>query len=186
MDRKQLNTALWSAQWTLAVAFDFTGMCKLGLEADHVRAHFTLTADAASPVLHTVGAVEVALAVLIILPALLVPALSILASLALSAVALVGILQPATAMATGFAAVDVALLLVAALVTAGRIAQAMTAVGPDWRSCSILLEGRDVRQVLRPARRALVADQIVLADQGHFLPFEVDHEAARAWPPTTR
>ena len=124
MDRT-LDKGIWAAQWTLAAAFEIAGMCKLGFQAHHLRPHFGYAAAMTTPMLHRVAAIEIALAFLVVLPALLqiLPRLSVLAAMALGVIALAGLLQPSSAAATGFVAVDVALLALAALVAAGRFAQ---------------------------------------------------------------
>jgi hypothetical protein len=101
-------------------------MFKLGVEADDVRAHFGLAAQATTALVHSMGAIEVSLAVLAVIPALLrtVPALSFVATALLGGVALLGTVRPDTAMATGFAAGNATLFALAALVTAARIATA--------------------------------------------------------------
>jgi hypothetical protein len=119
-----LEKARWTAQWTLAVAFELTGMCKLGFEAHQLRGHFGYAAAMTTPMLHGVAAIEIALAVLVILPALLdlLPQLSLVAAAALGGIALFGVIQPSSAAASGFPGIDLALFAVAALVIAGRFA----------------------------------------------------------------
>lgn len=67
-DERHLDRTLWAAQWILACAFEFIGMVKLGLTVDQARPLFGLEADATTRMLHTVGAVEVVIALAVILP----------------------------------------------------------------------------------------------------------------------
>ncbi len=118
---------MWVAQCALAAGFEFSGTCKLGLEVDDLRAHFRLAAHATTGMVHSMGAIEVTVAVLAVVPALLriVPALPAVATALLGGFALVGTVRPESALATGFSAGNTALFALAAVVTAARIATAL-------------------------------------------------------------
>src|SRR5215468_2881267 len=95
---RQLDRTLWAAQWILACAFEFIGLVKLGLTADEARPHFGLAADATTQTLHIVGAIEVASALMVILPGVTrFRQLCTVAAGGLGAVALLSLFRPAIA-----------------------------------------------------------------------------------------
>jgi hypothetical protein len=124
-DERHLDRTLWAAQWILACAFEFIGMVKLGLTVDQARPLFGLEADATTRMLHTVGAVEVVIALAVILPGVtgIVPQLCTVAAASLGAVALLGLFRPATAAYEGIAGVNLVLVALAAFVVWGRLAK---------------------------------------------------------------
>ncbi len=123
-DRRSIDLALWAAQWMLAVVYELAGLIKLGLRASDMH-HLGLFADATTTTLHLIGALDVLVAVLVILPALLRvrPWLSTAAAIALGSIAVLGIRWPAFGVGTGIAAVNVALAALATFVAWGRLAR---------------------------------------------------------------
>src|SRR5258705_10317412 len=120
-DERQLDRTLWAAQWILAGAFEFIGMVKLGLTADQARQHFGLPADSTTRMLHAAGAVEVAIALVVILPGVTrFSQLCTVAAGGLGAIALLGLFRPAIAAGAGIAGGDLVLVALAAACVWGR------------------------------------------------------------------
>ena len=131
--QRTLDRTLWAAQWILALAFEWIGMVKLGLTADHLRPYYGLGGKATTAMVHTVGAVEVAISLAVILPAItrLLPRVSTLAAAGLGAIALLGTFMPVTAAGAGLPALNLALASLAAFVVWGRLAKAPVAPFAD-------------------------------------------------------
>jgi len=124
-DERELDRTLWIAQWILACAFEFIGMVKLGLTADQARPYFGLAADSTTQTIHAVGALEVAIALLVILPGVTrFPQVCTVAAGGLGAIAFLGLSRQAIAVGSGIAGVDLVLVALAAFAVWGRLARA--------------------------------------------------------------
>ena len=151
-DERQLDRTLWAAQWILAGAFEFIGMVKLGLTADQARQHFGLPADSTTRMLHAAGAVEVAIALVVILPGVTrFSQLCTVAAGGLGAIALLGLFRPAIAAGAGIAGVDLVLVALAAFAVWGRLAKAPIVTSSSEASDA---QGIDA-QALRPVELGL-------------------------------
>ena len=147
------NSAVWAAQWIVAGAFNFVGMAKLGFSGEQAGRFFG-GAAISTEMLHTVGMVEVALALATILPAVLriLPQLSNAAAGGLAAVALLGVAMPASAAGTSVAALNLLLAAEALFVVWGRSALAPIAPFVDEEEAPAIPIASPPRAV--PASRA--------------------------------
>ncbi len=122
-NRRSIDMALWVGQWSVAAIFEFTGMVKLGLEPRDLRPFFGFASIPTASMLHAVAAVEIATALLVVLPAILriLPWISPAAACAMGGILISGIVRPATPAGTGHVVLNEMLLLLAAFVAWGRL-----------------------------------------------------------------
>lgn len=127
---RSLDLILWACQWTLAAAFQFIGMVKLGLTAEHVQ---SLGLATSTGMLHAVGIVEVGISLAVIVPALtrVVPQLSTVAAGSAGAIALLGAAMPSTAICSGVFWLNAVLAALAAFVVWERVAVVPVARFPE-------------------------------------------------------
>ncbi len=122
-NQRSLDSIFWAGQWILAIAFEVTGLVKLGLGA-HLSGRIGFAAGLTTGLLQAAGTIEVLLSLLVILPALtrLLPQVSTAAAASVAAIAALGIASPETALGSGATAVNVTLVALGAFVVWGRVA----------------------------------------------------------------
>ncbi len=117
-----MNGVLWVLQWLLAVAFLLSGLLKLTRSKDAIGTRLAWVEDVSPPMIKLIGVLEVLAALGLTLPGLLdiAPVLTPLAAAGLVVIMIGAVVTHARRNERSAIAVNVVLMLLAAVVAWGR------------------------------------------------------------------